>query len=86
MNTQNVFLKPNEGKVLALALLDFIDCTKTTSQNPNINWTPQSRKDIKDMLEAAESLRIKLRKLGFKMDDLEPYKPGDEIEFLTKES
>jgi hypothetical protein len=86
MNTSNVFLKPNEGKVLALALLGFIDLIKETSTDPLINWTPEARKDHREILEAAESLRIKLRKLGFKMDDLEPYKPGDEIEFLTKES
>jgi hypothetical protein len=45
MNTNNVFLKANEGRVLALALLDFIELQRECQTNPKINWTPQARKE-----------------------------------------
>ena len=86
MEPKNVYLKPNEGKFLSMAVVSLIETLEATSKNQLINWTPETRKDIKDMLEAGKTLRIKLRNLGFDMRELPPYCTGDENEFLTKES
>lgn len=84
--TNQLFLKPEEGKFLGMAVVNTIETLRETSQNQQLNWNPETRKDFKNMLAAGESLRIKLRKLGFDMRDLPPYLEGDENDFLTKES
>lgn len=81
-----LFLKPDEGKFLSMSVVAMIEKLRDTSQNQTINWNPETRKDLKDMLQAGESIRIKLKKLGFDMRDLPPYIDGDENEFLTKQS
>jgi hypothetical protein len=84
--TNNLFLKPNEGKFLSMAVVALIEQLHATSTNPNLNWNPEVRKDLKEMREAGNSLRIKLEKLGFDMRDLPPYIDGEEKDYLTKES
>jgi len=86
MDAKNVFLKPNEGKFLSMAVVAMIEQLRENSQNQIINWNPEARKDFREMLEAGNSLRIKLIKLGFDMRELPPYLDGDEDEFLTKQS
>ena len=81
-----LYLKPEEGGFLSLAVVAMMDQLQTTSKNQLINWNPESRKNIKDMLSAGNSLSVKLKKLGFDMRDLPPYLDGDEDEFLTKQS
>lgn len=84
--TNQLFLKPNEGKFLSMSVLSMLEQLKETSQNQQINWNPETRRDLRDMIEAGTSLKIKLDKLGFDMRDLPPYIDGDEEEFLTKQS
>lgn len=84
--TNNLFLKPNEGKFLSMSVVSMIEQIYETTKNPKLNWNPETRKDLKDMLEAGNSLRLKLEKLGFDMRELPPYFDGDEEEFLTKQS
>jgi hypothetical protein len=84
--SKQLFLKPDEVKFIAMAVLSMIEQLQDTSKNPLINWNPESRKDLKDMITAGTSLRIKMEKLGFDMRDLPPYLDGDENEFLTKQS
>lgn len=84
--TNNLFLKPDEARLLSMAVVSMIEQLTATSKNQKINWNPAARKDFKDMLAAGESLRIKLKKLDFDMRDLPPYLDGDENEFLTKQS
>lgn len=84
--TNTLFLKPDEGKFLAMAVLSMIEDLTESSQNQRVNWNPETRKDLKDMLTAGKSLRIKLNKLGFDMIDLPPYIDGEEIDYLTKPS
>lgn len=83
MNAQQLYLKPDEGKFLALAVLRTLDEIRETEEHP---WTPAARKDRKDMLTAGTALRLKLEKLGFDMRPLPDYEQGDEDEFLTKQS
>lgn len=84
--TNNLFLKPDEARLLSMAVVSIIEQLRATSKNQNINWNPEARKDFKDMLAAGESLRLKLNKLGFDMSNLPPYIDGDEKEFLTRQS
>lgn len=84
--TNQLFLKPDEGKFLSMAVVAMIEDLTETSQNQKLNWNPESRKDFKDMLSAGNTLRIKLAKLGFDMRELPPYIDGEETDYLTKES
>lgn len=84
--TNQLFLKPDEGKFLSMAVVAMIEQLTETSQNQNINWNPETRKDIKDMLAAGRALRIKMNKLGLDTRDLPPYIDGEEEAFLTKPS
>lgn len=86
MKGEHLYLKPDEVKFLSMAVLGQIEVLRDTSQDPKINWTPEMRKDLKDMLASGNTLRIKMKNLGFDMRDLPPYNEGDENEFLTKES
>jgi len=84
--TNHLFLKPDEGKFLSMAVVSMVEQLTNTSKNQNINWNPEIRNQLKDMVAAGKTLRIKLEKLGFDMRDLPRYIDGDEKEFLTKES
>lgn len=84
--TNQLYLKPEEGKFLAMCVVGTIEQLRNANTNPKQNWNPQARAYIKDMLKAGEALKIKLVRLGFNMTDLPPYMDGDEEEFLTKES
>ncbi len=86
MKAEQLYLKPDEGKFLSMAVVRMISDLQETSKNERINWTPEARKDLKDMVDAGTSLKIKLLKLGFDMRELPPYMDGDEDEFLTKQS
>lgn len=86
MATNNLFLKPDEGKFLALAVIGTLDQLKESMKKPLMNWTPETRKQLKEMVDAGTSLSIKLQRLGFNMSDLPPFMDGDENEFLTKQS
>jgi hypothetical protein len=83
---EQLYLKPDEAKFIAMAIVSLIEQLQETSKNPDINWNPEARKDLKDMLAAGNTLKIKLQKLGFDMSDLPPYLEGDKDDFLTKES
>lgn len=86
MEGKNLYLKPEEAKFLSMAVLAIIDDLQDTSKNVQHNWTPEVRKDLKEMLAAGATLKIKMAKLGFDMRPFEPLKPGEERDYLTKES
>lgn len=86
MNGQQLYLKPDEAKFLSMAVVALLEDLQAMADDPNINWTPDARKDIKDMLTAGNHLKLKLKKLGFPVYPLPQYLAGDEDEFLTKES
>ena len=83
---QQLYLKPDEMKFLSMAVVGMIEDLQQSSQNPKINWNPEARKDLKEMLAAGNTLRIKMKKLGFDMRDLPPFFESDKEDFFTKES
>lgn len=86
MESKQLFLKPNEAKFISLAVLSMIEDVKISLQDDQLNWTPEVRKDLNEMKEAGISLKIKMKKLGFDMRDLQPCIDGEEKDYLTKES
>ncbi len=83
---EQLYLKPEEAKFISMAVVSMLEQLQDTSKNPKINWNPEARMDLKDMLSAGNGLRKKLLKLGFDMRELPPYLEGDENYFLTKQS
>lgn len=81
-----LYLKPEEAKFLGLAVIAMIEQLQQTSKDQNIPWNPESRKDLKEMLAAGGSLRIKLEKLGFDMRPLPDYNDGEHDNYFTKQS
>ncbi|HUS02937.1 MAG TPA: hypothetical protein VMY77_14465 [Chitinophagaceae bacterium] len=81
-----LFLKPDEGKFLSLCVVSMLEHIRGSLKDEKLNWTPASRKDMKDIIAAGDSLRIKLKKLGFDMRDLPGLEPGEEKDYFTKES
>lgn len=83
---EQLYLKPNEVKFISMAVLSMLEQLQDSAKNQLLNWNPETRKDLKDMIEIGSNLKIKLKKLGFDMRELPPYLDGDEDEFLTKQS
>lgn len=81
-------LLPHETKIIILALVQLIEDMDGASKNTDFNFTPDARKDMKEMLSAAYSAKKKLEVIVNKgvAFQLDPYVEGDEKEFLTKES
>lgn len=79
-------MKPDEAKFIGMAVVSMLEQLKDTSQNQLINWNPESRKDIKDMLNVGSTLKIKMERLGFDMRPLPSLADGEENDYLTKES
>lgn len=84
--SKQLYLKPDEAKFTSMAVLSLLELLETVSKNQLINWNPEARKDLKEMVAAGSSLKIKLKNLGFDMRPLPPYLEGDENNFLTKQS
>jgi hypothetical protein len=79
-------LTPNEVAVIQMSLDSMIQDMETVSKNQKIPFTPESRKDIRDILNYAKSALAKIAIASGKLIKLDPYHEGDEKEFLTKES
>lgn len=86
VKVESLYLKPDEAKFLSMAVIAMIEQLHDTAINPDINWNPETRRDLKGMIDAGNSLKIKMQKLGIDTRDLPPYLDGDENEFLTKQS
>jgi hypothetical protein len=82
----HIYFNHNEACVLSMALGALIEDLNAMAQNPAIPWTPEARKDQKDMAAAAKSAAAKLEKFAGITCNLPPYNPGDENEFFTKQS
>lgn len=79
-------LSPNEIVVIQMALSGLIEDMEAVSGNPNFPFTPDARKSQREILTAAKSAMDKLEKVSGNVVQLDPYKEGDEDEFLTKQS
>lgn len=84
MKVERIYFRPDEVRALAMGLGMIIDTFN--SQNPDTPWTPEARKYQKEIVGATKSAAEKLEKFTGIKCDLPPYFPGDETEFLTKES
>jgi len=86
MADTNLFLKADEAKFLAMAVMSMLEQVTESSQKQSIPWNPEARRYFKEMREAGTALKIKLIKIGIPVDDLPDYEEGDENDFITKES
>lgn len=88
MNKQHIFFNPGEVTIIALGLGRIMEDLNAMKLPEWINtpWTPEARKQQKDMIAAAKSAAAKIEKFTGIKCHLPEYKPGDEDEFLTKES
>lgn len=86
MNTNQLYLQPDEGKFLGMSVVTMLEHIKTSLNNQNIPWTPESRATLKDMIQAGEKLKLKLGKLGFDLRPLPDLEDGEELDYVTKES
>ena len=86
IKSDQLYLKPDEAKFIAMAVLSEIETLQDMATDQRINWNPAARKNLKDMIAAGTTLKIKLQKLNFDMKELPPYLEGDQDDFVTKES
>lgn len=80
-----IYFNPKEVHILAMGLASVME-TLNEAKDPSIPWTPEARKDQADMASAAKSAASKLERFAGAKCSLPPYNPGDENEFLTKQS
>ncbi len=79
-------LNPSEVFIIHMALQSLIDDTESVCKNARIPFTPEARKDMKDILDNAKSALKKITVVSGSTIRMDPYKEGDEAEFLTKQS
>lgn len=86
MDGKQLYLKPDEAKFLSMAVLAMLEDIEASATNVNLPWTPEVRKDFKDMIAAGKGLKIKMAKLGFDMRPLPPFIEGEQRNYFTKPS
>lgn len=79
-------LSPKEVKTIQMALAMMIEDLEAGSKNVSIPWTPQSRKDFADMILNAKLAKAKIDLTVGRECIIEPYREGDEKDFITKQS
>lgn len=79
-------LSPDEVAVIQMSLVGMIEDIEEGSKNQNFPFTPKARKDMRDILKTAKSALAKIILASGKAVRLDPYKEGDEKDFLTKQS
>lgn len=77
---------PDEIAVIQMGLQTVIEDIDAGLKNPMFPFTPETRKEMKDMLACCRSALLKVQAVSGRTLQMDPYKPGDETEFLTKES
>lgn len=82
----NNVLNPREVAIIQMALGVQIEDLEIASKDPNLPFMPEVRKDMKEILLASRSALAKMEKVSGFLLKLDPYKEGDESEFLTKQS
>jgi hypothetical protein len=79
-------LTPKEVIITQMALSSIIEDLEVVSKDPQLPFTPEARKDQRDMIQNAKSALDKIALASGELIKLDPYNEGDEREFLTKES
>lgn len=79
-------LTPPEVTIIQMALTTLIETINEASKDPTIPWTPEARKINAEMLSTAQVALAKIATISGHLVQLDPYTPGDEKEFLTKQS
>lgn len=82
MNT----LTPKEVTITQMALSGLIEDIEAVCNDPKYPFTPEARKDLKDMLQHARSALSKIAIASGALVKLDPYNEGDEQDFFTKQS
>lgn len=79
-------MTPKEIKIILIALAGAIEDLEASLKNTALNFTPQARKDMTDMLATAMSAKTKLEAAAMKGDEfiVTPYQEGDEKDFLQR--
>jgi hypothetical protein len=79
-------LTPDEVAVVQMALGAMIEDVDSGLKNQNFPFTPETRKDMKDILRHSQSALAKIAVASGKLLKLDPYVEGDEKDFITKQS
>lgn len=83
MKAEKIYFNPNEVQAIAMGLARIMEDIEVNKLQP---WTSETRKIQSEILAATRSAAAKLEKFTGVKCDLPPYNPGDENEFLTKQS
>lgn len=78
----------SEVKIIVLSLQGTIEDLESVSKDETQPFTPESRKDMRDMLVAAKKAKRRFERMvnsGMEFE-FRPWKEGDEKQFYTKES
>jgi len=79
-------LNPDEITVIQLALQTLIEDSEEVVNTFEIPWTPEARKNMREIGSAAKSALSKIQVKSGVSIGLGEFKDGDEKEFLTKQS
>lgn len=79
-------LTHDEAKIIVMALANQIEDLEDTLKNVRLNWTPESRRTINEMVAAAKSARDKIVAITGINPNLPPYEEGDAEIYTTKPS
>lgn len=79
-------LTPNEVAIIQMALSGMIEDLETVSKDPTIPFTPQARKDSKEILDNARSAHKKISSVSGCEIKLDKFTEGDQQEFMTNQS
>lgn len=81
-----MILTPKEVFATEMALSAMIEDLEAMVNNQQYPFTPEARAEMKDILATSRSAHKKIALASGNLVKLDPYKEGDEKEFLTKES
>ena len=79
-------LSPKEVLTIQMALAMMIEDVEASSKDVTYPFTPQTRKEMADMLLNAKAAKAKIDLAVGNECIIQPYQEGDEKEFITKES
>lgn len=81
-----IYLTHGEYKAIQLGLARILEDFREVKKNISIPWTPESRRDMEDIISSANGAASKI----YKVTGIEAVLPdlydGEEDEYLTKES